>query len=284
MPQDVIFYYSKVFPKLRKFLEDREIATITYLKDTTIVKRGSHDSPLHINELIKGINKKFLNLRKGREVHLKDVRSELTKQQIKIWEYFVPRKLITLHYAVNYEHPNKPLKRIYFDIDRENIPAEKAQLVALKLIETIKKDKTFKLKYKIFPMWTGNSFHVYLLLKKAVPHSFYEKHIHTELHNQEATFTGRWAQKINKELKNIKVIAGHEKKPGYINIDPSQSPSGKIARCPFSLYVKSYSSIKGIALPLSIQDLKNKNLVNKLRSYTPEKVIKEINQLAKKLP
>lgn len=283
MPEDVIFYYTKVFPKLKRFLKKREIATKIHLKEINIVKRGSKNQPLFIEDLIKNINKKFLDLRR-RNTHLNDVKSKLTKKQINIWRYLVPRKLIELHYAINHEHPNKPLDRIYFDIDRKNIPAEKAQLVALKLIETIKKDKSFKLKYKIFPMWTGNSFHIYLLLNKKVPHSFYEKYMHTELNNQEATFTGRWAQKINKELKNIKVVAGHEKKSNYINIDPSQSPSGKLARCPFSLYVKTYTNVKGIAIPLSIADLKNKNLIKDLRSYNQEKVLKNLDKLAKKLP
>ena len=283
MPQDVIFYYARVFPKLKNFLKGREIATITKLKDNEIVRRGSHDPKLYIDELIKHINKKFLELRKS-NIHLKYVENKLSKTQIKIWHYFVPRKLIELHYAVNHEHPNKPLDRIYFDIDRTDIPAEKAQIVALKLIETIENDKKFTLKHKIFPMWTGNSFHVYLLFKDKITHDFYEKNFHTESHNSNESFTSKWVSRINKELKNKKIVAGHQKAKGLINIDTSQSPSGKIGRCPFSLYIKSYSSIKGIALPLNINDLKNNDLVKELRSYTIEKIIKNINQLAKKIP
>ncbi|MEK6934883.1 MAG: hypothetical protein AABW46_03320 [Nanoarchaeota archaeon] len=283
MVEDVLLYYAEIFPKLKKFLKNREIATKTYLKDIEFMKRGSHDGPLFIDELIKNVNKKFLDLRKG-ESHLKEVRDKLNKKQVQIWEYFVPRKLIELHYATNHEYPNKPLDRIYFDIDRKNIPAEKAQIVALKLIETIRKDKSFKLKYKIFVMWTGTSFHVYLLLKKKISHSFYEKNIHASLRNQEASFTGRWAMKVNKELKNIKVVASHEKKYGVINIDPSQSPSGKMARCPLSLYIKRYNKISGVAIPLSIDDLKDKDLVKKLRNYNKEKVLNNLSILSRKLP
>lgn len=283
MSEDVIFYYSEVFPKLKKFLKNHEIATKTYLKDIEFMKRGSHEPPLYIDELIKNINKKFLELRKG-ESHLKDIRNKLNKTQIKIWEYFVPRKLIELHYALNKEHPNKPIDRICFDIDRKNLPAEKAQVVALKLIETIKKDSSFNLKYKFFPMWTGNSFHIYLFLNKKIPHSFYEKYIHAELKNSKESFTNKWAKKINQELKNIKVIAGHEKKENYINIDPSLTPSGKISRSPFSLYIKKYNKISGISIPLTIDELKDKNLINKLRSYNKEKVLKNLNDLSKKLP
>ncbi len=282
MTEDVLLYYQEVFPKLKKFLKGREIATKIYLKDVELLKRGSHDQPLYIDELIKNINKKFLELRKNN--HLKEVRSKLNKTQIKIWEYFVPRKLIELHYAINHEHPNKSLDRINFDIDRTNIPAEKAQVVALKLIETIKKDNSFKLKYKIFPMWTGNSFHVCLLLNKKISHSYYEKYIRAELHNHEESFTNKWAKKINKQLRNIKVIAGHEKRLDYINIDPSQSPSGKITRAPFSLYIKEYNKISGVAIPLTIDELKDKNLVKKLRSFNKEKVLKNLDSLAKKIP
>ena len=281
MTQDVITYYRTVFPKLRKFLQKREIATKTMLKDFEIVKRGSNSPPLYIDELSKGVNEKFLSVRKE-NIHLKDVKHTLTKTQIKIWEYLVPRKLVELHYATNQEHPNKPLTRIVFDIDRKEIPAEKAQVVAVKLIEQIQKDKTFPIKYKIFPLWTGNSFHIYLLLNKPVTHEFYEKKIHVDQNNPEESFTGKWIKAI--KIKGIKVAPSHEKKKGVINIDPSQSPSGKITRAPFSIYTKSASTIKGIALPLTLEDLKKKNLIKELRSYTTEKVIKNIDKLSKKIP
>ncbi len=282
MPQDVIFYYAKVFPKLKEFLGKREIATKTKLKDFEVLKRGSNKEPLYIDELVKGVNKKFLELRKG-NTHLKDVREKLTKTQIKIWEYFVPRKLIEMHYAVNHEGKNKPLWRIYFDIDRKDLPAEKAQKVALALIKIIIKDKTFNKFNKIFPLWTGNSFHIYVLLKKPISHAYYEKYIHIDPKNPESSFTGRWIKQINMEFKEIAVSGGHEKEKGRIIIDPSQSPSGKIGRAPFSLYIKNYSSPGGYALPLSINDLENRNLIKELRSYTQEEIIRNIDNLAKNL-
>ena len=75
MPQDVIHYYDKVFPKLKGFLKNKEIATIMKLKDTEIVRRGSNHPPLFIKDLIKNVNKNFLNLRKG-NTHLKEVESK----------------------------------------------------------------------------------------------------------------------------------------------------------------------------------------------------------------
>ena len=76
MLPDVMFYYAKVFPKLKYFLRKRELATIIKLKDIEIVKRGSHEQPLFIDELIKYVNKKFLSLRYP-NVHLKDVEKSL---------------------------------------------------------------------------------------------------------------------------------------------------------------------------------------------------------------
>ncbi len=159
----------------------------------------------------------------------------------------------------------------------------KFQEVTKKLLETIKQDKNFKIKYKDFILWTGNSFHVYLLFNKRVTHDFYEKNIHFNKDKPLESFTGRWVEKLKKQI-NINVIAGHEKISKTINIDPSQSPSGKMARAPFSLYIRDPKNISGISIPLTYKDLSNKNLINELKSYTPEKVIAELNKLAKKIP
>jgi hypothetical protein len=281
---DVICYYSKIAPKLKKFLKNKEIATKIYLPYglPTLLKRGSKEEPLYIQEFIHGTNKKFLDMREKYR-KLADARNKLTKEQIKIWEYFVPRKLIEFLYATNKEGPGKDLDRIYFDIDRKDISAINSQEVAKKLLEIIKQDKDFKIKYKEFVLWTGNSFHVYLFFNKKVNHDFYEKNIHFNKDKPLESFTGRWVEKIKKQIK-VNVIAGHEKISKTINIDPSQSPSGKMGRVPFSLYVKDPKNISGIAIPLNYKDLSDKNLINKLKSYTPEKVIAELNKLSKKIP
>ena len=97
------------------------------------------------------------------------------------------------------------------------------------------------------------------------------------------SFTGRWASELNKKFR-FKVVGGHEKIKKGINIDPSQTPSGKLCRAPFSLHMKNEKEVDGVAIPLEINDLNDKNLINKLKSYTPEKVVKEIDKLSKKLP
>jgi hypothetical protein len=236
---------------------------------------------LYVSEIVKNVSEGMLSLRNK---HLDEVRNKLNKTQIKIWDYFVPRKLIDFLYATNNEGVNKKIERIFFDIDRSNLSSEKARIVAKELVYLIKTDKEFNklVKYDVMPMWTGHSFHVYLFLNKEVSPEFYNKHLMFSKSKPLESFTGRWANEISKKTK-IKVIGGHEKVKNYINIDPSQTPSGKLARAPFSLNIKNFK-IAGVALPLTIQDLDNNNLIQKLKYYNADNVIKDINHLAKKLP
>ncbi|MDD5177797.1 MAG: hypothetical protein PHT54_00750 [Candidatus Nanoarchaeia archaeon] len=281
---DVLPYYAVISKKLIKFLDKKEIATKISLPNSKIgkiLKRGSKEEPLYVSEIVKNVNDDMLMLRNK---HLDEVRKELNKTQIKIWDYFVPRKLIDFLYATNNEGVNKKIKRIFFDIDCGSLSSEKARIVAKELVYLIKTDKEFNklVKYDIMPMWTGHSFHVYLFLNKDVSPEFYDKYLMFSKSKPMESFTGRWAFEISKKTK-IKVIGGHEKVNGFINIDPSQTPSGKLARIPFSLNIKNFK-IVGVALPLSIRDLNDRNLIKKLRCYNADKVIKDLGSLAKKIP
>ena len=94
---------------------------------------------------------------------------------------------------------------------------------------------------------------------------------------------GKWAAAVAKET-GLRVEGGHEKKAGVLNIDPSQTPSGKLCRAPFSLHMKEAKTIDGVDLPLKIEMLGEKGLVKHLRAYDADKVINELNDLAKRLP
>ena len=95
--KDLIFYYVRVLKYLKNFLRGREIAVKNYIPDGPILlKRGSKLGPLYVDEILKYANKNFLETRKKIE-HLKDAKKYLNKIQIKIWEYFLPRKLCELH-------------------------------------------------------------------------------------------------------------------------------------------------------------------------------------------
>jgi len=280
---DILYYYSQVSGKLKSFLKGKEIASKIWLPNGFFfIKRGSKIEPLHIEEL-SIVEEKLLKLRA--ENNLADVKSKISKQQAKIWDYFVPRKLIDFFYATNNEGVGRKIDRVFFDIDRgSNISEEHARIVAQGLVEAIKKDKEFSkiVKYRISIIWTGSSFHVYLLFSKLVEKKFYERYIRYSKDSPLESFTGRWALETRKKT-GLNVQGGHEKVLNQLNIDPSQTPSGKLARVPFSLHMKDAKTVDGIAIPLNEKQLNDKNLVKKLKSYTPEKVLSELDSWGKNL-
>ncbi len=284
---DVLLYYAVVAEKLKNFLKGKEIATKIWLPHGNIpffLKRGSKSKPLYVKDL-SCVDEKMLRLRIEVE-NLKEARAKLNEKQALVWEYFVPRKLMDFFYATNNEGVGKPIERIFIDIDKgEGITSEQAQKATKLLVEEIKEDKQLArlFKFRIFLMWTGSSFHVYLLLNRKIINADYERYFAYKKDFPLESFTGRWVASIQKKV-NFKVQGGHEKLRGGINIDPSQTPSGKLARAPFSLHMKSPIEVDGVALPLSEEQLKDKQLVKKLMAYSPERVIEELNELSKPLP
>ena len=282
---DVLAYYSIAAQRLKGFLKGKEIATKVYIPPRLqLLKRGSQLEPLFVEELAENIDEEFLQTRK---LHLEEAREKISKVQEKIWRYFFPRKYCTFFYATNTEGVNRPIERIFYDIDRKETqtPGE-ARLIACKLVQLINADKEFSKKtgkFKTMPLWTGSSFHIYLLLEKSISHEFYGKGLMHSKKQPLASFTGKWVREIAKNT-GLKVIGGHEKQEGCINIDPSQTPSGKLARAPFSLHFKDAKTIDGIALPLTIKQLCTKGIVKELQKATPEKVLKELNEWAKAIP
>ena len=279
--KDLIFYYVKVLKYLKKFLGSREIAVKNYIPDGPILlKRGSKLGPLYVDEILKYANKNFLETRKKIE-HLKGAKKHLNKIQIKIWEYFLPRKLCELHYATNHEGPNKPIDRIFIDIDRTKRSLEDARIVTLNLLNLINKDKDFKNKiveHKELIQFTGRSFHIFLLLKKTITKKDYN-----EIFSSKTGIFNKICKEVNKETP-FEVVLGHIRTMSGINIDPSQTPSGKLARAPFSLHIKDAKTIDGVTIPLTEKILKNKKEIENLTSYTMEGVLKNIEKLAKRIP
>ena len=241
----------------------------------------------------------MLKLRKN---HLKDVRNELSEKQALIWDYFVPRKLIQMFYATNSEKRvfsdslnqkfrdkegiGKPIERIFIDIDRQRHSPDDSRKVALELINLIKNDNEFnklvKIK-KIVVLWTGASFHVYVLLKKQVDLKFYNRYLsYGSGKNKEESFIMKWAEEIAGKT-GISASAGHEKSDKFIILDSSNTPSGKLARCPFSLHLKDWKTIDGVCVPVTVNELGDKNLVGKLQVLSPDSVLKDLGKYKKLL-
>ncbi|MBS3144315.1 hypothetical protein J4208_01905 [Candidatus Woesearchaeota archaeon] len=283
---DVLYYYARVAPLLRTFLKGKSLATKIHLPKGNIpffLRRATTDGLLKVDDLLTDVD---LNLLKLRINALADVRGQLTEKQQRIWSYFVPRKFIDFFYATNGESAGASLERLFFDIDRKGVDPDIAQQVTAALLDVIAHDTQFRDivgSFKFYVQWTGASFHVYLLLNKTLPASFYERFISYSKTDPLRSFTGRWVAHLAKEVYP-KTQAGHEKKEGWITIDPSQSPSGKLARCPFSLHVNSPGGFDGIALPVDIKRLSDKTLIKDLQSFTPKKVLDNLDHFKQFLP
>lgn len=291
---DVLLYYGLLAPRLTRFLAGKELAAKNWMKPggptpPYLIKRGSREEPLNIEELVRGVSPELLRKRASPE--WKKIQASLPPLEKKVSSYFLPRKLSDFFYATNGEKPGKPIERIFFDLDRGGkMKHEQAQEVARVFIEVLREDREFKtsigplLQGEPFVAWTGSSFHVYLFLKKAQPAPFYEQHFQYSKNNPEASFTGRWAQRIAKEV-GFEVGGGHEKIEDAIVIDPSQTPSGKLCRVPLgSLHMKSYTEVDGVSLPLENKLLSERGLTKELASYTPARLLDELGELAKRLP
>ncbi|MEN6290921.1 MAG: hypothetical protein ABFD07_02750 [Methanobacterium sp.] len=117
-----------------------------------------------------------------------------------------------------------------------------------------------------------------------MPSSFYDKRFQYSKNDPERNFTGKWAKKINEQVE-FKVTGGHERHGNSINIDPSQTPSGKLCRVPLgSLHMKDPETINGISVPLTEKMLYNEDLISKLTLYTPKDIIKNLSEIEKNLP
>ncbi|MGC9005380.1 MAG: hypothetical protein ACP5JC_02005, partial [Candidatus Micrarchaeia archaeon] len=240
---DVLLLYGIVGEKLKKYLNGKELGSKIWLPSGNIpylIKRGSKLEPLFIDEFVNAITIEFLETRAKKD--FSSAKEELTDAQKKVWEYFVPRKFADFFYATNGEHPNRPIDRIFFDIDRgSDVSAEQAQEVARLFVRAIEEDRELEKvigSREPFVYWTGNSFHVFLFLDKPKPNSFYEKYFRYSKDEPESSFTGRWVKEVSGQVK-FKVSVGHEKLPNTVSIDPSQTPSGKLCRIPLgSLHMK----------------------------------------------
>jgi hypothetical protein len=286
---DVLLFYGIVAGKLRKYLHGKELASKIWMPGGNIpylIKRGSKLKPVFVEDFADAITPEFLEIRSKFE-HISQAEG-LTDLQKNIWNYFLPRKLADFFYATNNESPGKPIDRIFFDIDRgKNISAGDAQEVAKLLVKTIEDDGQLENvlgRTEPFVCWTGKSFHVLIFLDKPQPSSFYEKHFQYSKKEPEKSFTGKWAKEIA-EASGLKVAGGHEKSEGVINIDPSQTPSGKLCRVPLgSLHMKDAKTIDGVSIPLTKEMLGDPKLTDKLKIYQPKDVIKNLEDLAGRLP
>ena len=274
---DVLCRYSKVAPLLSKLLTWKEIASKIIGEKFVLLKRGTKIEPLHIEDF-QEIDEDYLRLRANH--HLDDVKGQLTTRQILLRQYFVPRKLVNFFYACNNEFWNT-IDRIFIDIDRQTNSADDARKVACELMKIISSDKLFTklVSYKTLILRTGASFHIYILLNTPVDHAFYDTYM-SYGKGKEDSFPTKRAKQVS-EITKLNVVAGHERRKWAIILDTSNTPPGKLARCPFSLHIKDFKTIDGITIPIEQKELEDSKLISKLQKLTPEKIRKNINTYTK---
>ena len=279
---DVLLFYSMVSPGLKTFLGDREVASKVWLKQRSLLNRGSQLPPLHADEVATKATPDLLKLRA--KMGLADARDSLNAVEQKIWRYFPPRKLCDYFYATNHEGRGREIDRIFYDIDRpKDMPHEKAREVTRLFLESILGDDEFRQYVTDRPLvaWTGSSFHIYLFLKQRQKHGFYTENIHYSDTTPEMGFTAKWLQSVKRKTQ-VPIIGGHEKKLGFITIDPSQTPSGKLARSPLgSLHMSDYQTVDGVSIPIEIERLHDQELTETLRGYTPKRLLNKMPQFSK---
>jgi len=284
---DLLYFYWKVSHLLREFLKNKEIASKIHINNGQFLRRGSKDKPLFIENFLS-LDEDFFKLR-SETVRDEAIKNKLINDALaNIWLYFPPSKDVDFFYACNGEGQGNKIDRFFIDIDRGTISSEKAQEVAKELVKVIKNDKEFNklIKFKIKVLWTGSSFHVYLFLNKLVPLEFYHKYLAYSKNEEQPSFISKWSNEISKKT-GINVSGGHEKLSGMIILDPSGTPSGKLARVPFSFHFNkekdAEKAIDGICLPLNEKMLEDKELVKKLKTITPEKILDKIDLWKKNL-
>lgn len=285
---DVLLYYGAIAPYLAGYLRGREIASKIWLPGAgkrMLLKRGSKDAPLFIDDMVEGVTPGLIEMRQ-RVKELKEARPLITEKQATIWGYFVPRKLADFFYATNREGEGKDIDRAFFDIDRgEGISARDSLHVTKLFIDEVQNDEGINeyIKGEPYISWTGFSFHVLFELKRPQPASFFDRCLSVSAVKALDTPASKWVERVKKRAK-VPVVGGHVKASGAISIDPSQTPSGKLCRVPLgSLHMKDAKTVNGVSVPLTL-DMLDESIVDELESYTPRKVLDHLPELAKRLP
>ena len=272
---DVLPYYCFSAHFTQGFAGDRELASRIWIPEgPRLVKRAARLGKLTASNMAGLFSADFFRKRKG---HLKDAGIEGPEKLA--WQYFPPRKLADLFYATNHEGAGKPVDRIFFDIDRgKGMDAEQARRVAELLLERLKSEQFSEElgKARTFQLWTGHSFHVYAFLDSSIDHDRYDS-----LFGPDGRFSS-WADDISREV-GIKVVWGHEKGSDRIVIDPSQTPSGKLDRMPFSLHMKDGRTVDGVSVPLDEKSLHEQGITDYLASLELAGIVENIEKLAEPL-
>jgi len=261
--RDYLFFYKHVAWIIQDFIKNRPIGTkILIPNGPQLIKRASKLGPIYCKDIIENVDVNYLKLRSN--MHLKDVQHMLSEKQKLIWKYFLPRKSIEFFYSTNGEvfggksalKEEPMIDRIFLDIDRKDISFYEVTKIMIRLVQIFEEDNIRRFvsehisDYKTFVMYTGNSWHIYLLLNHKVKENLYFRFIQHKNSELVPSLATRIVNLLKQEFPNVSI--GHEKKQHSVIIDPSQTPFGKLARAPYSLHLKQAYDIDGIAVPIPL--------------------------------
>lgn len=283
---DVLLLYGVVADANSAYLGDRELASKVHIADgPTLLKRGSDQEPLTANELRAAVDEEFLE-RRNRSRGLEEAQASLTSEQEKAWRYFPPRQFCELLYATNYEGAGKPIGRVFYDIDRgAGTSGEQALAVTRAFVEFLEADDVAQeITDSMVISFTGNSFHVDLLLADDHPPAFYADEVYTTEGEDLDSITDRGVRAVRAAV-DVPVVGGHERQADCVNIDPSQTPSGKLNRVPLgSLHMADAETVDGVSVPVTREELFESAVLKRLTSYAPRDVVHNLDEFQSKLP
>jgi len=285
---DVLPYYGEIAKRLLvKFLHGRELATRIWVPGDSrlrsVVIRGSSTEPLYIRQLAGAVTQELIEARKKYR-SLSDARHELSPEQQLVWSYFPQRRYISLYHATNMEGTDRELHRAVFRIEPcIGATFREALTVTATLADMISSDREYPRFFRRDPFvwWTGASFCLMLFTIVPQPASFYPMYLeHT---GKGKTITDRWVDKVSK-CTPVKVAGGRQRRKGFVLIDPAATPSGNLCEVPIGcLHMAETGSLDGVSVPLTPEMIK-KDIMADLLSYTPGRLIAELNKFEKRLP
>lgn len=283
---DVLPYYGQIAAKLTGFLHGRELASRVRAprgRISSVVISGLTSPPLYIRQIARAVTPELIRARNMYK-NMDDARHILSPDQQLTWSYFPKRRYIGFDYATNRLGPARDIDRVVYDVDRCTGSALTDLIkVVQTFLEVILSDDHYPALFKGDPLvcWTGNSFQVMLFTRELQPASFYPTHV--VYTGKGSTLSDRWIDSAAR-VGTTKIAGGSQRRRGFVLLDASRTPSGKLSPVPLgSIRMASATALEGVSVPL-LPDMLENDLLTDLITYTPERVLDELDELAARLP
>ena len=283
---DVLPYYGQISAKLTGFLHGRELASRVWTprgRIPAVVISGSTSQPLYIEQMVRSVTLELIHARQSYK-NLGDVIPILSPDQQLTWSYFPKRRYVGFYYNTNRIGPAREINRVLYAVDRCTGSTLTDALNVVRIFyELVISDDRYPALFRGNPFvcWTGNSFQVMLFTRDLQPASFYRTHL--EYTGKSHTLTDHWVDAAAR-AGETKIAGGSQRRKGFVLINATNTPSGKLCPVPLgSLQLASAATLGGVSVPLT-PDMLDRDVLSDLISYTPERILDELDELAARLP